>query len=140
MEKYRSGSKPKIDWKGNTKRMANYLLATAVLLVLAGCASAGRPRPEPVTVPQVISMVKEGIPTDDIIADMKASGTVYRLKATQLARLEKEGVPGKIINYMQQTYLDAVNQESRYRGWGYWSREDDFCWYGGPPCGWHDYP
>ena len=115
------------------------LFSVAVVTAIAGCATRGAWRPEPVTVPQILAMAKSGVPADDIISKMKASGTAYRLKANQLANLENEGVPAKVINYMQQTYLDAVRRDTKYQDWQYWNMEDDF-WYGGYPYGWPDYP
>jgi hypothetical protein len=44
---------------------------------------------------------------------MHDSGTVYRLDASQLAQLQEQGVPDAVLNYMQQTYLDAVREEQR---------------------------
>ena len=125
--------------KANVKRAALLFISAAVALMFSGCATMGQSRPEPVTVPQIVSMAKSGVPADDIISKMKASGTAYRLKASQLAKLENEGVPAKVINYMQQTYIDAVKRNTRYRDWQYWSMDDDF-WYGGYPYGWPDYP
>ncbi len=121
------------------RRLGMYLLSAAFVLCLSGCAAVYRPQPKPVTVPQIIAMVKKGISADDIIAKMKASRTVYRLKASQLAKLKEEGIPDKVLNYMQWTYLDAVRRDTRYQDWRYWTMDDDF-WYGGPPYGWPYYP
>lgn len=121
-------------------RAAMVLVTAAIVVSFAGCATFDQPRPEPVTVPQIIAMAKKGMPAQDIIAKMKASRTVYRLKATRLARLEKEGVPGKVIDYMQKTYIEAVRRNTRFRDQQYWSMEDDYGWYGGVPFGWPDRP
>jgi hypothetical protein len=39
----------------------------------------------------------------------------------QLARLHDQGVADAVINYMQQTYLEAVRREQNLAGWN--SRE-----------------
>jgi hypothetical protein len=44
---------------------------------------------------------------------MRDSGTVYRLTAAQLAQLHDQGVADPVIDYMQQTYLNAVLREQR---------------------------
>ncbi len=110
------------------------ILVGITLLALAGCATG--PRSQPVTVPQVIEMSEAGVPPDQIIRRMRDSGTTYRLKASQLADLEKEGVPGPVINYMQRTYLDAVRRDQQYRDWDLWVMDRDGYWYGGCPHGW----
>jgi hypothetical protein len=125
-------------WKKRIQRLLMALITTAV--GISGCAHFGETNDkDPVTVPQIVALVKEGIPADDIIAKMEVSGTVYRLKASQLASLEKEGVPAEVINYMQQTYLDAVKNDARYEDLRYWTAEDEFGWYGGAPFGWPDF-
>jgi hypothetical protein len=103
-----------------------YLFFCFVVLVFAissGCASVIK-RPAPLTVPQIVQLCKEGVPSSDIIDQMKQSGAVYRLNASRLARLKEEGVPDAIINYMQQTYLGEARREQREedrRLWpGYW--------------------
>lgn len=104
------------------------------MLVGAGCASA-RAKVQPVTVPDIVSMSQQGVAPDQIIGRIKASGTVYRLKASQLSDLQKQGVPSAVIDYMQQTYLDAVARDAAYQEWRHWTPFDDY-WYGGAPFGW----
>jgi len=123
--------------KRSLRRLAFFLSLAAMVLMLSGCASMGRSRPEAVTVPQIISMARSGISADDIISKIKASGTVYRLKASQLAQLENEGVPAKVIDYMQGTYLKAVERDTRYQDEQYWTHDNDYM-YGGDPYGWGD--
>jgi hypothetical protein len=81
-------------------------------------------------------MSEVGVPSDQIIQQMRASGTTYRLKASQLADLEEEGVPGPVIDYMQSTYLDAVRRDQRYEDWNTWVMGPDGYWYGGCRYGW----
>ena len=110
----------------------------AAVLFCGGCAMLGMQTAKPVTVPQVVQMSKAGFSADEIIRQMKASGTVYRLQASQLAKLKEDGVADAVINHMQQTYLDAVKRDASYEDWRHWSSLDDY-WYGGVPYGWpHD--
>ena len=120
---------------GHFRQAATFLLTAAAIMIFTGCATFRGPEVPPLTVSQIISAAKEGVPSDTIIARMQASGTVYRLDATQLARLEKEGVPGPVINYMQQTYLDAVRRDTRYRDAQFWGEDNSF-WYGNETYGW----
>jgi hypothetical protein len=83
-------------------------------------------------------MAKEGIPAQDIVKMMRDSGAVYRLSASDLARLHEQGVADEVINYMQRTYLNAVRRDQRLRDWNYWSLGPDGYWYGGGPYGWPD--
>jgi hypothetical protein len=119
-------------------RMLVLLMVGAGLLLVEGCATLGGKRMPAVTVSQIVKMSKEGVPAQAIIKKMKESGTVYRLKADQLADLEQKGVPGPVINYMQDTYLNAVRRNQQFEDWNYWWQGWDGYWYGGGPFGWPD--
>lgn len=93
--------------------------------------------PPPVTVPEIIKLSREGVPDYEIIDKMRKSGTVYRLKASQLAELHAQGVPDSVINYMQRTYLQAVRRRQELDDWDSWNNVDGW-WYGGPYWGWPD--
>jgi hypothetical protein len=113
------------------------LFVTISSLPLSGCANLGanlmgEPTKPPVTVPQIVLMSKEGVPADEIIEQMRESGTVYRLQASQLAQLKEQGVPDAVIDYMQQTYIDAVRRDQSLEDWDNWTLADDGFWYGGP--------
>lgn len=119
-------------------RVVRVVLAVGALILLAGCAEMFGPRPPPVTVPEVVAMAKAGVPAEQIVEKMRHSGTVYRLKASQLADLRHEGVPDAVINYMQETYLEAVRRDQEFRDWSYWTFRGGY-WYGGYPFGWPPY-
>jgi hypothetical protein len=108
-------------------------LLGVVLLALAACSTISGP--PPVTVPEIVAMSKSGARPGDIIERIRDSGTVYRLTASQLAELEKQGVAPGVIDYMQQTYLHAVRREQARADWDYWSLDGGY-WYGGCPYGW----
>ena len=112
--------------------MLGFVLVAAMLFG-EGCATLEHPKP--VTVPEILEMCKAEVAAEDIIAKMKASGTVYRLKASQLSQLEKDGVPAAVIDYMQQTYVEAVRMDATYDGLRRSRPYDDY-WYGGAPLGW----
>lgn len=97
-----------------------------------GATLMGEPTKPPVTVPQIVLMSKDGVPADEIIEQMRESGTVYRLQASQLAQLKEQGVPDAVIDYMLQTYIDAVHRDQSLEDWDNWTLADDGFWYGGP--------
>jgi hypothetical protein len=81
------------------------------LTVLSGCATFGFKPPEPVTVGEVIQMSKDNVPPETIVKKMRDSESVYPLTAAQLAELHDMGVADRVLNYMQQTYIDAQRQQ-----------------------------
>lgn len=125
--------------EGSFRKTVNVLavagtVLTGSLLFWSGCASSP-PHPAPVTVAQIVDMSRTGMTADTIISKIKASGTVYRLKASQLTELQNKGVPAAVIDYMQGTFLDAVKRDAEYENWSYWTLYGDY-WYGGAPFGW----
>ncbi len=94
------------------KKPAGLLLLIGATL-LSGCSTFGFKQPEPVTIGHVIRMNKDGVPSDAIVKSMRDSDTVYRLTAAQLAELHDMGLPDQVLNYMQQTYIDAERRQQR---------------------------
>jgi hypothetical protein len=117
-------------------RGAAALVMAVGLLALSGCATLTGAPPVPVTVGQIIKMSHEGLPPREIIKLMQDSGTAYRLSASQLADLKQKGVSDAVINYMQQTYLNAVRKNQVRRDLAYWYLGPDGYYYSGPPYGW----
>lgn len=118
-------------WKVSGLRWLVVSLVGASILGLAACSPF-----IPVTVPQIVQMTREGVPPDSIIAKMKASNTVYRLHAHQIAQLSKDGVNEKVLDYMQQTYLEAVRSDQSLADWDNYALGQDGFFYGGDPVGW----
>lgn len=127
------------DGQRSLRRVQQRLWLVAMIMAalgLGGCASMFN-TPPPVTVPEIIKLSREGVPDYEIIDKMRKSGTVYRLKASQLAELHAQGVPDSVINYMQRTYLQAVRRRQELDDWDNWNELDGW-WYGGPYWGWPD--
>ena len=120
---------------GRKIALALALTLTAVLLLPAGCATTGTTQFKTVTVEEILQMSKDKVPDDQIIKKIAESGTIYRLTASQLADLRQAGVPDQVINYMQQSYLDAVRREQSREDLRYWNPSGGY-WYGGVPYGW----
>jgi hypothetical protein len=98
------------------KGSASIFLVWATLL--SGCSTLGFKTPEPVTVGQVIQMSKDNVPPEIIVNKMRDSESVYPLTAAQLAELHDMGVADPVLNYMQQTYIEAQRREQSLDDWG----------------------
>ena len=98
-----------------------YLALVLLAGTLAGCASQEK-LPAPPTVAEIVQMAKTGQSADAIIQRIAESHGIYQMPASQLARLSEQGVPDKVIDYMQQTYIDAVRYEE-------WRRAGDAYFY-----------
>jgi hypothetical protein len=98
-----------------TKNLA--LIILIGLTVLSGCATFGFKTPEPVTVGEVIQMSKDNVPPETIVKKMRDSESVYPLTAAQLAELHDMGVSDPVLNYMQQTYIEAQRQQQSRDDW-----------------------
>jgi hypothetical protein len=96
------------------------LISFALVSSLSGCATLFK-QPETVTVGQVIEMSKEGVPAETIVEKMRESGTVYPLTAAQLSELHDLGVTDQVIDYMQQTYIEAERRDQSRDDWGDWN-------------------
>jgi len=123
---------------GRYRLPAFFCVIAAAFFFLSGCATLGFTTSSPVTVADIVTMSKDNVPPDQIIQKMRESRTVYRLKASELAKLKQEGVSDAVINYMQQTYLNAVRRNQALEDWSYWNSGLDGYWYGGGPYGWPD--
>ena len=88
------------------------LVTLLLVIALAGCAGL-EPLPPAPTIAEIVQMAKNGQSADAIIQRMQKSRAVYQIPASELAKLREQGVPDKVIDYMQQTYVDAV----RYWEW-----------------------
>ena len=107
-------------------------------LLITACSSM-QPSSNPLTVPEIVRMSSDSVPADEIIRRITKSGTSYHLSATQLADLRTQGVPDPVIDYMQQTYLDAVRADQRLRDEQMWFPCDGYRYYrpwGSPFWGW----
>ena len=99
------------------RQMSVSMLLTGSAL-LSGCAALGVDQSEqPVMVSEVIRMSKENVPAENIVNKMRDSRAVYRLNAAQLAKLHDQGVADLVLNYMQETYLNAVRREQDLADW-----------------------
>jgi len=86
--------------------------------LLGGCATLRFEQTKPpVTVSEVIQMTRQGLAAETIVEKMREAKGVYRLNAAELAQLHDRGVADPVINYMQQTYLEAARREQSLADW-----------------------
>lgn len=116
----------------------SFILIAAIIILLSGCSAAALSPPSPVSVADILQMSQEGVPPKTIIDRIRASGTVYRLSASELADLRLKGVVNQVIDYMQNTYLEAVRKNQQLQDENFWHLYDDGYYYGGYPFGWPD--
>ena len=104
--------------KKHWNRRGPLSVALAGSALLSGCAAMGFNQSKPpVTVSEVIRMSKENVPAETIVDKMHDTGTVYRLNAAQLAQLHDQGVSDSVLNYMQESYLNAARREQGQADW-----------------------
>lgn len=99
------------------QREGRALMLLTCITLLSGCAMVGPSKP-PVTVGEVIQMSNAGTPAETIINKMRDSNAVYPLTAAQLAELHDMGVADRVLDYMQQTYIEEQRQEQNSQDWG----------------------
>lgn len=113
----------------------NILFPVVISLFLLGSCTVYKYSEPSLPVSDVVQMSNDGVPSKDIITDMRKSHSVYMLKANELAELSREGVPDSVLNYMDKTRINSIRQEERMYNYN-WDPYD--YWYG-PGFGWPYY-
>jgi hypothetical protein len=113
----------------------NSLLIGASLVALAGCVTTPTRQ---YSNEEILGMTKQGKTGLEIVDTLRAGRAVYDKPASELLTLGKSGVAAEVLDYMQQTQLDEIRRDERWRAYPY---GDPFYrpWrslYRGP----HDYP
>ena len=109
-------------------RTLGFSLILAVLLLAAGCATVSVP---PMTATDVMAMAKQGKSAEEIIAELKRTGTVLPLRASDYVALHEAGVPDQVLDYLQLAQIEDIRWRERqlywygpyydrYFGWGPW--------------------
>lgn len=69
------------------------------------------PKPVPnLTLDEIVSLSKQGVPAEQIIDKIKASNSLYDLKPSDVVRLTKQGVDPKVLDYIQQTHENVLRE------------------------------
>jgi hypothetical protein len=114
--------------KKRCRRMSLSMVLAGGALLSGGGALGFDQTEQRVTVSEVVRMSEQRVPAETILNKMRDSRSVYRLSAAQLAQLHDQGVQDEVINYMQQTYLDAVRREEDVANWRDWGMWGDHFW------------
>lgn len=119
-------------------------LVVASTLLLASCSTTF-PGTEvryayPVSVTEVVKLSQAGVEPDVIVYKMNLSGVVYNLTEEQIERLRGLGVTPRVLDYMSDTYDQALAAYPKLAEDAYlacWYLGWDGVWYGGGPQGFH---
>ena len=83
----------------------------ALALLFAGCATV--PGVPPLTAADVVQMAKQGQSADQIIERLRETRTLLNLRASDYAALGQEGVPPKVLDYLQQVQIEDMRWRER---------------------------
>lgn len=98
------------NWLRPQHRVPVLVALLGCVCLFVGCASP--PTRQQMSVDEVVAMVSEGLPADEIIAKIQASRSVYPLPASRLIELKQKGVPDEVLDYMEQTYLTEACRQA----------------------------
>jgi hypothetical protein len=98
------------------------------LALLNGCAGPQR-RPAP-SVEQIVEMARAGKPAEEIVRELQQTHAVYPLSASQIVKLHEQGVPGTVLDYMQNAYAESIRRDARMQYEStFWWHDCFYCYY-----------
>jgi hypothetical protein len=99
---------------GQRSRRKSFLVAASAVLssiALAGCQSVSN---RPVTpISTVVESAQSGAGAELIIGQIRAAGTTYALRGSDFANLAERGVPGPVLDELQQNFFREVESLSQ---------------------------
>jgi hypothetical protein len=87
-------------------------LSVAAFALLLGACSIMTPRPV-MPISEVVTLSKGGQP-EQVINRVGSSKTTYALRGSDFGKLADAGVPPKVLDYLQQAFLNDVDLLTRY--------------------------
>ena len=102
-----------------------------LLLALAGCATLDGPKP--LTGAEIVILSNSGKTAPEIIEELRRTGTVLPLQASDIVALHESGVPKEVLDYLQRAQIDEIRWRDRYSR-GYWYGPGFYRGFG--PCPW----
>jgi hypothetical protein len=84
-----------------------------LLLALSSCATLYAQR-KPMPIDDVVKLSKSGTPPPLIIQRIRESRTTYALRGADFAKLKANGVPDAVLDYLQQSFVDDLDLQTRY--------------------------
>jgi hypothetical protein len=88
------------------------LLPAAAFVLLLGACSILTPRPV-MPISDVVALSKGGQP-EQVISRIGSAKTTYALRGSDFGKLADAGVPPKVLDYLQQTFVNDVDLLTRY--------------------------
>lgn len=101
------------------KRLIYFFFVAAGVIVFNSCAVYYPDYQVSLPVSDIVKMSKEGVYSKDIIKQIRRSRSVYKLPASELAKLRDEGVRDSVINYMERTNMESILRNQRYQDYWY---------------------
>jgi hypothetical protein len=88
----------------------------AVLFILPALASPAvlHAARQPLPIAEVVNLSKSGTPPDQVIQRLKTSRTTFALRGSDFTKLKALGVPDRVLDYLQQAFVDDLDQLTRY--------------------------
>jgi hypothetical protein len=89
---------------------------SAALVALAAFASSSgvHAAREPLPIAEVVKLSKSGASSEQVIAHIKSSATTYALRGSDFAKLKAAGVSDPVLDYLQQSFVDELDLQTRY--------------------------
>lgn len=94
----------------NLARLGVALLALPALANPALLHAARQPLP----IAEVVNLSKSGTPPEQVIQRIKSSRTTFGLRGSDFAKLKAAGVRDPVLDYLQQSFVDDLDQLTRY--------------------------
>lgn len=99
------------------RRRSPRVIATLGAALPGGCFLIhARRTQQSVSVAEIVRLGQAHVAPEDIVARMRASGTICRPSAAQLAQLHDEGVPDAVIDKMQRMVTRLARPRRRRGG------------------------
>lgn len=117
----------------NSSRTLKPVLAVCIVFVVAAMTGCATTAMRLYSNDEIVGMVKSGQGGLQIVDTLRSGRAVYDKPASELIALHRAGVPDEVLDYMQQTQVDAIRSEERlryvypfgdpfYRPWRPWHR------------------
>ena len=88
-----------------------------ILLLAAGCATVDQPKP--LSGADIVFLAQNGKTAPEIIEELRRTGTILPLQASDIVSLHESGVPKEVLDHLQRAQIDEIRWRDRYSQ-GYW--------------------
>jgi hypothetical protein len=94
-------------------RASNPLRATVLLalgaLLLGACATRA-----PMPIDEVVQRSRQGQSAEQVIGEVRGARTTFALRGSDFGRLAQAGVSDAVLDYLQQSFVNDVDLQTRY--------------------------